>query len=58
MKTYTVKFIINAIDAEDERGAAKTVAKWLEEGAGSMVYEVIDEETKEEVSIDLSEKIT
>lgn len=57
MKTYTVTLTID-INAENELGAAKVLAKWLKNDAGCFTYDVVDLETKKAVTVDLSEEDT
>ena len=54
MKQYTVKFIIESIDANSPLEAAKKVTKWIAEGG--MTFSLQDESTKQCFSVDLSEK--
>lgn len=56
-KTYNVKIQFEEIEAKDPLDAAKTICRWLlrDNGANDMVYDVVDEQTKEEFTVDLSE---
>jgi len=53
-KTFRVSIVFDCIDAKNPLDAAKKIAKWLEEDA-KVIYDVVDETTREAVSVDLSE---
>ena len=57
MKTYTVSVTFECVSADNPREAALKACAWLLEnnGASEMIYEVTDEETNENVNIDLEE---
>lgn len=52
---YKVVLQFECIEAENPLGAAKEILKWIESGAHRMTYDVIDEETDEAFTVDLSE---
>ena len=54
MKTYTVKFSINAVNGETPLDVAKTITDWIAEK--NMQFTVQDEETKECFTVDLAEE--
>ena len=55
-KTFTVSIIFEGVSAENPLDATRTVCNWLlgSNGAVEMVYDVIDENTKETYSVDLN----
>lgn len=57
IKTYTVSVTFTDMVAENPLDAAKKACKWLLENndAEKMVYDVMDEDTNEKFSVDLSE---
>jgi len=55
MKTYTISLTFNAISGNDPLDAAKQLSEWIKEGAGEMVYDLIDEETGAKFTVDLEE---
>lgn len=56
-KSYTVSVSFQGLDAENPLEAAKLACKWLLEDndAENMIYDVVDEETNEVFTVDLSE---
>jgi len=56
MKQYTVTVLCQAMNGETPLDAAKTFAKWLQEGANEMTFDVLDEESKEAFTVDLAEE--
>ena len=54
-KEYTLKVEIQ-LNADSPLEASKKFAEWLRDDADGMVYDVIDEETKEKFTVDLSEE--
>jgi len=57
MHTYTVSVTFECMDAKTPKEAALKAAKWLveDEDAFMMIYDVIDEQTNEAYTVDLSE---
>lgn len=56
MKSFTVSVRFETVDAETPLEAAKEIAKWLLVDADTFVYDVMDEETQNNVTVDLSEE--
>lgn len=54
--TYKVSIRFDMIDAKNPLEAAKEIAKWLKEGADSMIFDIEDEATAKKFSVDLSEE--
>jgi GTP cyclohydrolase III len=57
MQTYTVSVTFNCMSAKNPLDAAKKASQWLieNEDASKMVYEVMDEKTRFNYTVDLSE---
>lgn len=55
-KSFKVTLTFDAIDAEDVLAAAKKIAKWCKEDADTFIFDVKDEATDEEFTVDLSEE--
>jgi len=55
---FTVSVTFECMTAKDPLDAAKKAAKWLLDDCGAefMIYDVVNEETKEEFTVDLSEE--
>lgn len=58
IKTFTVSVTFTDMVANNPLEAAKKACKWLleNEDAKNMIYDVVDEETEEKFSVDLSEE--
>jgi serine protease inhibitor len=54
-KSYSVSLTFTDILAENPLEATKKILKWIEENANTMIYDVIDEETNDKFTVDLSE---
>ncbi len=54
-KSYSVSLTFTDILAENPLEATKKILKWIEEDANTMIYDVIDEETNDKFTVDLSE---
>ena len=57
IKTYTVSVTFEDMSAKNPKDAALKAAQWLveNEDAYMMIYDVIDEQTNEKYTVDLSE---
>lgn len=57
MSTYTVSVTFDNMTAKSPKEAALKAAQWLveNEDAYMMIYDVIDEDTNEKYTVDLSE---
>lgn len=55
-KIYTITLEFTSIAANSPLDAAKEICKWVLEDAQNLMYDVIDEETNEKFSVDLSEE--
>jgi hypothetical protein len=53
-KTFDVSIRFTDIQADNPLEAAKKIAEWLLEDRNCVVYDVIDEQTKEAYTVDLS----
>ena len=53
-KTFDVSVRFTDIQAKNPLEAAKTIAKWLLEDANQVVYDVVNEQSKETFTVDLS----
>lgn len=56
-KTFHVSVSFDSVSAKNELEAAKIVAGWLKKDANDFIYEVVDEETEKEFTVDLSEEL-
>jgi hypothetical protein len=54
-KSYSVSLTFTDIMAKNPLEATKKILKWIEEDANTMIYDVIDEETNDKFTVDLSE---
>lgn len=54
-KSYSVSLTFTDILAENPLEATKKILKWIEGDANTMIYDVIDEETNDKFTVDLSE---
>lgn len=54
-KSYSVSLTFTDILAKNPLEATKKILKWIEEDANTMIYDVIDEETNDKFTVDLSE---
>jgi serine protease inhibitor len=54
-KCYSVSLTFTDILAENPLEATKKILKWIEEDSNTMIYDVIDEETNDKFTVDLSE---
>lgn len=54
-KSYSVSLTFTDIMAKNPLEATKKILKWIEENANTMIYDVIDEETNDKFTVDLSE---
>ena len=54
-KSYSVSLTFTDILAENPLEATKKILKWIEEDANTMIYDVINEETNDKFTVDLSE---
>jgi hypothetical protein len=54
-KSYSVSLTFTDILAENPLEATKKILKWIEEDSNTMIYDVIDEETNDKFTVDLSE---
>lgn len=57
MQTYTVSVTFNCMDANNPLDAAKKACQWLieNEDAKRMIYDVVDEKTRFNYTVDLSD---
>jgi hypothetical protein len=57
IKTFTVSVTFTDMVAKNPLDAAKTACKWLlkDGDAANMIYDVIDEDTENKFTVDLSE---
>lgn len=55
MANYTVKLEFNVITADSPEEAAKKIALWCVEDSYTFIYDIEDEETGEQYSIDLDD---
>lgn len=55
-KTFTVSIMFEETSASNVLEAAKDIAQFLKEGSYNITYEVTDEETGEEFTVDLAEE--
>ena len=53
--TFKVSVTFDEVDGENPLAVAKSIAEWLKEGATTMIYDVVNEVTNEQYSVDLSE---
>ncbi len=54
--THTVVIKFDCIEASNPLEAAKIIAEWCSFGASGLVYDVTDESTGKQYSVDLSEQ--
>ena len=54
--TYEVKLVFTDIDAKDPKKAVEKVLEWIKDGVDDMVFDVRNEITHEEFTVDLSEE--
>jgi len=54
--THTVILKFDGIDAKNPLEAAKIIAGWCSDGAMAFAYDVTDESTGKQFSVDLSEE--
>ena len=55
LKTYTISVTFTDMVADNPLDAAKKACKWLED-KDTMIYDVIDEDTNDKFTVDLSEE--
>ena len=53
--TFTVTLTFECVDAKNPLDATKKVVEWVKDGIDEMTFDVINEETKENFTVDLSE---
>lgn len=53
-KSYTIRLEFTDVPSDDPLSVAKTIAKLITTDAFELVYDVIDEETNEKFTVDLS----
>jgi len=53
--TYTVTLTFEGLNADNPLEAVNTIESWIKEGSERMIYNVLDEKTKEHFSVDLNE---
>lgn len=54
-KTFTVSIVFETTSGKDPLSVAKLIAKWLKEDADTFIYDVVDDQTNEKFTVDLSE---
>ncbi len=53
--TYTVTLTFEGLNANNPLEAVNIIESWIKEGSERMIYNVLDEKTKEHFSVDLNE---
>jgi hypothetical protein len=53
--TYTVTLTFEGLNADNPLEAVNIIESWIKEGSERMIYNVLDEKTKEHFSVDLNE---
>jgi hypothetical protein len=54
--SFTVSLTFECVTKKTPLKAAKDIAKWCKESADTMIFDVINEQTKEKFTVDLSEE--